>query len=73
MGDGHYCDWVLPLAVTSVFHAFATDYDTSKANGTSICNVYVATYKPSFSDGNKLRFATASSGMGGFSGIAICR
>ena len=73
MGSDHYCNWVLPLAVTSVLHVFATDYDTSESNGTSVGDRYVATYKPSFSNGNTIRFATVSSNMGGFSGIAICR
>ena len=73
MGSDHYCNWVLPLAVKSVFHVFATDYDTSESNGTSVGDRYVATYKPSFSNGNTIRFATVSSNMGGFSGIAICR
>lgn len=48
MGSDHYCNWVLPLAVTSVLHVFATDYDTSESNGTSVGDRYVATYKPSF-------------------------
>lgn len=73
MGSDHYCNWVLPLAVKSVFHVFATDYDTSESNGTSVGDRYVATYKPSFSNGNTIRFATVSSNMRGFSGIAICR
>lgn len=73
MGVEDYCDWGLPLAVKSVFQVFATDYDTSDVNGTSVGDRYVATYKPEFSDGKKLRFASASSNMGGFSGIAICR
>lgn len=73
MGSDHYCNWILPLAVKSVFHVFATDYDTSESNGTSVGDRYIATYKPSFSNGNTIRFATVSSNMGGFSGIAICR
>lgn len=73
MGSDHYCNWVLPLAVKSVFQVFATDYDTSESNGTSVDDRYVATYKPNFSNGNTIRFATVSSNMGGFSGIAICR
>ena len=73
MGSDYYCNWVLPLAVTRVFQVFTTDYDTSESNGTSVGDRYVATYKPSFSNGNTIRFATASSNMGGFACIAICR
>lgn len=71
--DSKYCDWDLPLSVTSIFQVFATDYDTSKTNGTSIGDIYAATYKPEFSDGSRLRFVTYSNSMGGFSAVAICR
>ena len=71
--DSKYCDWELPLSVTSIFQVFATDYDTSKTNGTSIGDTYAATYKPEFSDGSRLRFVTYSNSMGGFSVVAICR
>ena len=71
--DSKYCDWDLPLSVTSIFQVFVTDYDTSKTNGTSIGDTYTATYKPEFSDGSRLRFVTYSNSMGGFSAVAICR
>lgn len=71
--DSKYCDWELPLSVTSIFQVFATDYDTSKTNGTSIGDTYATTYKPEFSDGSRLRFVTYSNSMGGFSVVAICR
>ncbi|WP_270456940.1 hypothetical protein, partial [Allisonella histaminiformans] len=72
-GNSTYCDWILPLQVSKVFQVLATDYDTSRTNGTSIGDKYTATYKTDFSDGARLRFATASTSMGGFSGVAICR
>ena len=72
-GNSTYCDWILPLQVSKVFQVLATDYDTSRTNGTSISDKYTATFKAGFSDGQRLRFATASTSMGGFSGVVICR
>lgn len=74
INDGRtYGDFLLPISVSDVLAVFALDYDNSSTNGTTIGDYYTVTYKPSFSNGSRLRFVTKGGAMGGFNVLVICK
>ena len=74
INDGRtYGDFLLPISVSDVLAVFALDYDNSSTNGTTIGDYYTVTYKPSFSNGSRLRFVTKGVSIGGFCVFVICK
>ena len=68
-----YCDWILPLSASSLLKAFTSDYDSSTTSSDTTNGGFVATCKPSYSTGSRIRFVTTDSLMSGFWAIAICK